>query len=654
MGNLLEAFCIPMQHCIADYASSLTRTAAKRYCVGHDHVYAVDNQLGNRKGEVHPAMESLHGFVGIGTWETTAEFRNIRIITNGKMIAAVAPGNALADCQIARGDWDITPNLIRQTSTATDTALVFGDAAWHDYDFFVDARKVSGNEGFLIYFATADMAAPSRWVIGGWTNVRHALQSPGIPADAKPGKIETGRWYKIHIRLRGNTVTASIDGKVIHKETRRPADTRFPAALIPDLFADPAIAHFNGRYYSYGTTDGAGQGLSTSGVPVVWTSDDFRSWTLHGPIVDPDFDAKWWAPSSVIYRNGRYYIFPTLDNRITTLVADTPLGPFRTPDNRRITKTSGWKQMDIKVGNPIDAELYEHTDGTLWMAWSQRYICRLSDDLTQLKGTPIEIPTGQKGYSEGPILFARKGMLYYLYTLDGSERYHYAYMVSPSGSPEGPWVKPARDIIAETDVKAGIIGPGHGCVINHPGTDKWSFVHLEFGRSGTNRQSVTQDLTFDPDGWIVPIKLNRNHEPLSKKMSFGVTASSTARPLEIPPVNRPELRRVEEFSASNILDGSNGTRWMAASSDTSPNVVVDIRQIRSVTTLEIAFVNPTGGHSFAIDVATTPGKWREIADVKTPVIASPHRIPVNANARFIRCRITSGTPGIWSLVVGLR
>jgi hypothetical protein len=119
-------------------------------------------------------------------------------------------------------------------------------------------------------------------------------------------------------------------------------------------------------------------------------------------------------------------------------------------------------------------------------------------------------------------------------------------------------------------------------------------------------------------------------------------------------VNRPELRRVEEFSASNILDGSNGTRWIAAPSDTSPNVVIDIRQVRSITTLEIAFVNPTGGHSFAIDVATTPGKWHQATVVKTSVIASPHLIPVNANARFIRCRITSGTPGIWSLVVGLQ
>lgn len=65
-----------------------------------------------------------------------------------------------------------------------------------------------------------DPAYPSRWNIGGWSNSRHALQSPGIPSATKQGKIETGREYKIHIRLRGNTVTARLNGKVIHKETR--------------------------------------------------------------------------------------------------------------------------------------------------------------------------------------------------------------------------------------------------------------------------------------------------------------------------------------------------------------------------------------------------------------------------------------------------
>ncbi|MFM7187866.1 MAG: hypothetical protein ACKO14_08605 [Armatimonadota bacterium] len=112
-------------------------------------------------------MESLHGFVGLGTWETIAEFRNIRVVIAGKTIAQVAPGTALSTCHTARGDWEVTGNIIRQSSLAMDTALLFGAAEWHDYDLYVEARKVSGKEGFLIYFATPDVGSPSPWNIGG-------------------------------------------------------------------------------------------------------------------------------------------------------------------------------------------------------------------------------------------------------------------------------------------------------------------------------------------------------------------------------------------------------------------------------------------------------------------------------------------------------
>jgi len=71
-------------------------------------------------------IESHHGFVGMGTWETIAEYRNIRVVTAGKSIAQAAPGTALSSCHITRGDWEVIGNIIRQSSSATDTALHFG------------------------------------------------------------------------------------------------------------------------------------------------------------------------------------------------------------------------------------------------------------------------------------------------------------------------------------------------------------------------------------------------------------------------------------------------------------------------------------------------------------------------------------------------
>ena len=57
----------------------------------------------------------------------------------------------------------------------------------------------------------------------------------------------------------------------------------FGHPLIPDLVADPSIVDIDGTFYCYVTTDGYGQGLETSGPPVVWKSRDFVNWSFDGP-----------------------------------------------------------------------------------------------------------------------------------------------------------------------------------------------------------------------------------------------------------------------------------------------------------------------------------------------------------------------------------
>ena len=53
----------------------------------------------------------------------------------------------------------------------------------------------------------------------------------------------------------------------------------FGNALIPDLVADPSMVEFDGVFYCYATTDGEGKQLSTAGLPVVWKSRDFITFT---------------------------------------------------------------------------------------------------------------------------------------------------------------------------------------------------------------------------------------------------------------------------------------------------------------------------------------------------------------------------------------
>jgi hypothetical protein len=425
----------------------------------------------------------------------------------------------------------------------------------------------------------------------------------------------------------------------------------FGNALIPDLLADPSIVEFNGVFYCYATTDGEGHHLSTSGLPVVWKSTDFLNWHFEGSIFPPGFTAKYWAPSSAIFRNGTYYLYPTLDGKLTVVTAKSPTGPFLNPE----TNAPGWKPITPKVAGSIDAEVLIDDDGQGYMVWQRRGFGKMRPDLLDLEPTgQIVLPAKQPAYAEGQYIFKRKGIYYFLYTQGGGENYRYAYMMSRTGI-KGPWIAPENDIIATTDNAKKIYGPGHGCFFNPKGTDQWYFVYLEYGRGSTNRQIYADKMNFNADGTIQPITLTKEgvgairptSYPLPNRARTATVTASSVRPEFKVPVEDPSHQRTESFVPGFATDGSNGSRWMAAPGDKTPWLQVDLGAPRDILGTEAYFVQPTHGHAFKIESSLDGKTWQpyvEHADVR---IQSPHQDKKPVRTRYLRLTILQGTPGLW-------
>jgi alpha-L-arabinofuranosidase len=162
------------------------------------------------------------GRIGVGTWHTKAEFKDIRVTHDGKTLFASDFSGGIGGWETAGGDWKVRDGALCQTSDGNGVRALAGDRSWTDYTLALKARKVSGSEGFLILFNSQNMQETYWWNLGGWGNSRHKLEGAGLPETPVPGKIETGRWYDIRMEIQGLQVACYLDGKLIHRVRRSP------------------------------------------------------------------------------------------------------------------------------------------------------------------------------------------------------------------------------------------------------------------------------------------------------------------------------------------------------------------------------------------------------------------------------------------------
>ncbi len=437
--------------------------------------------------------------------------------------------------------------------------------------------------------------------------------------------------------------------------------------VIPDLLADPSIVNIGGMYYCYVTTDGYGAGLARSGPPVVWKSADFVNWSFDGFLQPSAVGQKYWAPSKPVAVNGKYYFYPTINESIYAAVADAPTGPFKLVNGSDTFLGTTAAKPILTINGPrgtkgIDAEVFIDDNGDAYLYWAQRGAAKLKPDMYTIDTAITVIETKRSGYSEGPIMFKRKGIYYYCYTLDGHEQYKYAYGFSKV-SPLGPFTYPENDIITQTDKRRKIYGPGHGSVFSDPLTDNYYFAYLEFGNGGTNRQVWVDKLEFNDDGTIKPLalthrgvgRLAQTRAELSLVDSATITASSVRQDLIVKPVKDPELNRSENYQPVNAIDASNRTRWLADTSDRNPWVIVDLGSIKEVTRVEAYFSKPTAGHAYQLASSTDGSLWTACGGHADTRVQSPHVDSVALKARYLKLSILQGEAGLWEFnIFGVR
>ncbi len=176
-------------------------------------------------------QENLKGRVGVGTWYTSAEFDDIKVINNETGEIFGEDDFSFNDFwwnweKATDGKFKVKNGKLVQTSTdmeysETGSVVYFGEDDWENYTYTIKATKLSGEEGFIIPFAVGDKENNFFWNIGGWNNTVSALQQ--IENGVKTGQlagtsrdftVEKGRTYELKIEVRGRDVKCYIDNEL--------------------------------------------------------------------------------------------------------------------------------------------------------------------------------------------------------------------------------------------------------------------------------------------------------------------------------------------------------------------------------------------------------------------------------------------------------
>ncbi|MCX6908745.1 MAG: DUF1080 domain-containing protein [Verrucomicrobia bacterium] len=216
------------------------------------------------------------GNVGVGTWATQAEFKDIKVTAkDGRVQFASDFSKNMRGWKTNGGKWEVADGALRQTSRDNGVHAMIGEKNWRDYTLSLKARKLGGAEGFLIPFQVQRDKEKSWWNLGGWGNKEHGLEVPGIHAERMPGKIETGRWYDIKIECLGARVRCYLDGKLIHDVTREPLQSLYASASRVKKTGELILKVVNGNSQPLATAINL-KGLSKvkSATAIVLTSDN--------------------------------------------------------------------------------------------------------------------------------------------------------------------------------------------------------------------------------------------------------------------------------------------------------------------------------------------------------------------------------------------
>jgi alpha-N-arabinofuranosidase len=170
------------------------------------------------------AAPQFPGGIGLATWDTQTEYKDIEVIENGQTVYKSDFINKPNEWEQVRGKWSAADSGMAMTHNGAQTFIKLKDKSFTSYTLKLKARKTGGTNAFVIPFAVKDNNNFMRLHIGSYVNRNVVIES--VSGDGysisdmtrqKPLKapIETAKWYDISIVVTADKADCYLNGELL-------------------------------------------------------------------------------------------------------------------------------------------------------------------------------------------------------------------------------------------------------------------------------------------------------------------------------------------------------------------------------------------------------------------------------------------------------
>jgi alpha-L-arabinofuranosidase len=193
--------------------------------------YYVQQMFGQNRGDAvlpttivitnSSASSTLHGAMGLGSWNTSVQYTNLVVTSNGvTLYQSDFVNQGTNGWRVFSGTWSTNAGMYQQTALITDCYSTSGNTNWANYTITLQARKVSGSEGFLILFNFLDDNNWAWWNVGGWGNTLDGVEqmvggSKTTLATVAQTALATNTWYNLRIVLTNATMLCYLNNTLV-------------------------------------------------------------------------------------------------------------------------------------------------------------------------------------------------------------------------------------------------------------------------------------------------------------------------------------------------------------------------------------------------------------------------------------------------------